>query len=157
MARETTGARVLAEVEGLKVKMDCLTLDGREIPWCEIDDLTVNDDGIQALLAGGERCTHSFGAATVRDQRRVAQALRERVMASILISSAGPEGALVALRRSATGEVFTRISVSGEISEAGRRGAEALAHRLVESAGLVKVPLHWSAPPAGFSATPALG
>ncbi|CAB4675798.1 MAG: hypothetical protein F2652_03790 [Actinobacteria bacterium] len=157
MAKAVAGARVLAEIVGIKVKIDSLTLDEREIPWSEIDDLTVNDDGIQALLSGGERCARSFGAATVREQRRVAQALRERVMASILISSAGPEGTLVALRRSATGEVFTRISVAGDISEAGRRGAETLAHRLAESAGLAKVPLHWSAPPAGFSATPTLG
>ena len=141
----------------MRVTVDYLGLDERWIEWCDIDDLQVNEEGITALLATGERCEHSFGESRKRDRVRVAQSMRERVMASILVSAAGPEGSLVALRRKATGHTFTRISLSGEISEAGRRGAEALATRLVESAGLVNVPLHWSAPPAGFSARPVLG
>lgn len=149
--------RLLAEVPGIKVTLDFLVLGDDEIEWSEIDDLTVNEDGIAALLATGERCERSFGESRKRDRVRVAQSMRERVMASILVSAAGPEGSLVALRRKATGHTFTRISLSGEISEAGRRGAEALAIRLVESAGLVNVPLHWSAPPVGFSARPVLG
>jgi len=149
--------RLLAEVPGIKVTLDFLVLGDDEIEWSEIDDLTVNEDGIAALLATGERCERSFGESRKRDRVRVAQSMRERVMASILVSAAGPEGSLVALRRKATGHTFTRISLSGEISEAGRRGAEALATRLVESAGLVNVPLHWSAPPVGFSARPVLG
>ena len=149
--------RLLAEVPGISVTLDFLVLGDDEIEWSEIDDLTVNEDGIAALLATGERCERSFGESRKRDQVRVAQSMRERVMASILVSVAGPEGSLVALRRKATGHTFTRISLSGEISEAGRRGAEALAARLVESAGLVNVPLHWAAPPVGFSARPVLG
>ena len=157
MAKKVERSRLLAEVIGMKVNMDSLLLEEREIPWSEIDDVNVDEEGIVALLSTGERCQHSFGSATVRDRRRVAQAVRERVMASILISVAGPEGTLVALRRDARGEVFTRISVTGEISEAGRRGAEALALRLAESAGVIDAPLRWSASPASFSATPTLG
>lgn len=162
MAKGVERSRLLAEVIGIEVRIDSLLLEEREIPWSEIDDLTVDEEGIAVLLSTGERCQYSFGTATVRERRRVAQALRERVMASILISVTGPEGTLVALRRDARGEVFTRISVAGEISEAGRRGAEALALRLAESAGVMDAPLRWSASPgsaspASFSATPTLG
>jgi len=157
VAKKIARSRLLAEVLGIKVSMDSLLLEERDIPWSEIDDLTVDEEGIAALLSTGERCQYSFGKAPIRDRRKVAQALRERVMASILISVTGPEGTLVALRRDARGEVFTRISVAGEISEAGRRGAEALALRLAESAGVIDAPLRWSASPASFSATPTLG
>ncbi len=157
MAKGVERSRLLAEVVGIKVRIDSLLLEEREIPWSEIDDLTVDEEGIAILLSTGQRCQYSFGTAKVRERSRVAQALRERVMASILISVTGPEGTLVALRRDAKGEVFTRISVAGEISEAGRRGAEGLARRLAESAGLNEAPPRWSASPVSFSATPTLG
>lgn len=157
MAKGVERSRLLAEVVGIKVRIDSLLLEEREIPWSEIDDLTVDEEGIAILLSTGERCQYSFGTAKVRERSRVAQALRERVMASILLSVTGPEGTLVALRRDAKGEVFTRISVAEEISEAGRRGAEGLARRLAESAGLNEAPLRWSASPVSFSATPTLG
>jgi hypothetical protein len=141
----------------MSVTLNYLKLGEREIPWSDIDDLHVDDDGISTLLSTGERYEYPFEAAPLRDRARVAQSMRERVMASIVVSAATPEGALVALRRNASGEIFTRISLTGEISEAGRRGAEALALRLAESAGLSTLPLHWAAPPASFSARPVLG